>query len=156
VILLYKSCFKTIRRRKRNHSAFVLHQLQRRIISLRSPKQLAAAAAAAQAMHPFLILQAANSEGRHLSHAKGIRQRCQPLPSSAIETAAAKIASPFALPSPPPLHYFPGKFHAKIRPRALFFLKKGKYTEKTLKTGQRRSYLCAHAVLLRLCYRATS
>ena len=31
---------------------------------------------------------------------------------------------------------------------SVFFLKKGKYTEKTLKTGQRRrSYLCAHAVL---------
>ena len=31
-------------------------------------------------------------------------------------------------------------FPGKIRPRSLFFfLKKGKYTEKTLKTGQRRS-----------------
>jgi len=40
-------------------------------------------------------------------------------------------------------------FPGKIRPRSLFFfLKKGKNTEKTLRTGQRRrSYLCAHAVL---------
>lgn len=43
----------------------------------------------------------ANYEGRHLSHAKGIRQRCQRLSASAIKIAAAKIAStphPIALP----------------------------------------------------------
>ena len=91
---------------------------------------------------PFL--QAANSEGRHLSHAKGIRQRCQPLSSSAIETAAAKIASPLALPS-----LLLSIISRENSPTvSVFFLKKGKYTEKTLKTGQRRrSYLCAHAVL---------
>uniref|UniRef100_A0A0E0KJS2 BHLH domain-containing protein n=2 Tax=Oryza punctata TaxID=4537 RepID=A0A0E0KJS2_ORYPU len=68
-------------------------------------------------MYPFLQIQVANSEGRHISHSKEIRQRCPTQQSLHLPLLLLLH-----------LHYFPpGKNPTGRSPRALFLLTTRKY-----------------------------